>query len=120
MNNDTDKSIMLYFLMLTSFIWLSLYTVVTYFGNSLSDIPSNGNVLIPFFNDILSWFIAFLNTITLTVFSDFFTGLYTQIESFMNIWNILNINLFYAIFIPFVFVLIIYIAQLVYPLFIGE
>lgn len=120
MNTDSNESIMLYFLLLTSFIWLALYAVMSYFGNTLADIPSNGNVIIPLFNDILSWFIAFLNSISLSLFSDFFAGLYTQISTFMNIWNVLNIYLFYVIFIPFVLVLIIYFIKLVYPVFIGD
>lgn len=69
---------------------------------------------IPIIDDLYSGIVTILTAILNAMI-----GLITQINGFINVWNILNIYIFYIIFIPYATITIIIIFELIIRLFEG-
>lgn len=114
-----DNKPLYYFLVITTIIWVSVYLVITFFGNSIEDIPSNGNTLVPIVAEAIHWIISVLNTLTIGLISDYWAALSSQLDTFISVWNVIPIYLFYIIFIPYIIILVVIAAQLILPALIG-
>lgn len=124
---DSDKSIILYFLLFTTIFYVGAYISLNHFGYSFSDVTPNGNLITPIiedtFNavsDTLNWFTSFSLSIfgyDITPFgwlSFLTTGLIALINQFIifvNVWNILNIYIFYIIFIPYALIVVLILIE---------
>lgn len=129
--NHFDNQLILYFLLITTVLYVSVYLVLNHFGYTFADVPSNGNVITPIIEsifDLVSTFLTWLTSFSLfgvTPFG-FLSGvtsalveLINQIVLFVNVWNILNIYVFYIIFIPFTLITCLIITDLVIRLIEG-
>ena len=129
--NHFDNQLILYFFFITSLIYVGIYLTITSLGYLMTDIPSNGNVITPLITDLfnlISSVITFLVSFSLFGVVPFgflsgiaagFTSLINQISLFVGIWNVLNIYVFYIIFIPWALVLFLIIFDLVTRLIEG-
>jgi hypothetical protein len=128
---DSEKSILLYFFLFTAVFYVGAYLSLDYFGYTFSDVESNGNVITPVIAGIFEAFTDFLTWITefelfsiapfgfLSSIVSGFTGLIDQFVLFINVWNILNIYIFYLIFIPYALITLLITIELIIRLIEG-
>jgi hypothetical protein len=114
-----DGVLLYWFILITVGLWVSLFLVLRYFGYSISDIPSNGNVILPIITTTLSFLSSVIGTLSFIpyvgTFATALSSFITSLSSFFNIWNVLNIYLFYVIFIPWSTTFVFIILRLVMP-----
>lgn len=99
-----DNQLILYFITGTVILYVAIYLTITAFGYQISDIEPNGNVLTPAITDTFGVILSIIDVSGFGLFHSIITELFTAMYNFFTVWNLLNIYVFYILFIPWMVV----------------